>query len=176
MAKGSCHSPDSLLEEMLGPASHSPPCSSDPHRGTGHRCQCRCSTPYFRCPSHNSRCKGQILKYSDPTVDEPAEYSTVVVPEPATSIPPDSTVFAECPVPRRLRFGPLFQMWHEWSFCSLVSQQAICSRSREPFMTSRAAELCLQQGQPCDYQGSSTSSRHCTGYVLCKLTPCNSFI
>jgi hypothetical protein len=110
------------------------------------------------------------------TADELTRCAATATTEPATSISPHSATYAEWTKPRRSRFGPLFQVWHEWSSHPIVSQQAVRSWSRRPVTTSRAAELHLRQDQPRDYWRSSTGSRHCIGYVPCKLTSCNSFI
>jgi hypothetical protein len=84
-------------------------------------------------------------------VDEPAKCAATTTIEPIASIPPGGAAFPEYTKPRRSTFGPLLQVWHEWSSCSVVSQQAACPRIRKPVMISRIAELYLRQGQPCDY-------------------------
>jgi hypothetical protein len=50
-----------------------------------------------------------------PVADVPVECETAAALESGASIPPGRAVFAECPKPRRPGFGPLFQVWHEWS-------------------------------------------------------------
>jgi hypothetical protein len=59
--------------------------------------------------------------------DEPTICVVAATTGPATSILPHSVTYAECTKPRRSRFGPLFQVWHEWSSRPTVSQQAVCS-------------------------------------------------
>jgi hypothetical protein len=57
--------------------------------------------------------------------DEPTKCAVAAVTELATSISPNSATYTECTKPRRSRFGPLFQVWHEWSSRPTVSQQAV---------------------------------------------------
>jgi hypothetical protein len=54
--------------------------------------------------------------------DEPTRCAAVAMTEPATSISPHSATYTECTKPRRSWFGPLFQVWHEWSSRAAVSQ------------------------------------------------------
>jgi hypothetical protein len=75
--------------------------------------------------------------------DEPTRCAAAAAIEPATSILPHSATYIECTKPRRSRFRPLFQVWHEWSSRPTVSQQAVRSWSRRPVTISRAAELHL---------------------------------
>jgi hypothetical protein len=56
------------------------------------------------------------------TADEPTRCAAATAIDPATSISPHSATYTECTKPRRSRFGPLFQLWHEWSSCPTVSQ------------------------------------------------------
>jgi hypothetical protein len=76
--------------------------------------------------------------------DEQLERTATAMTEPTASILPGSATFPECTKPRRSRFGPLLQVWHEWSSRSAVSQQASCHRIRKPVTTSRTAELHLR--------------------------------
>jgi hypothetical protein len=71
--------------------------------------------------------------------DEPAKCAATATTESTASIPLGSATFPKHTQPRRSRFGPLFQVWHEWSSHSVVSQQATCPRIRKPVMTSRTA-------------------------------------
>jgi hypothetical protein len=84
------------------------------------------------------------------TVDEPTKYATAAATKPATSTSLHSATYTECTKPWKSRFGPLFQVWHEWSSGLIESQQAVCSWSRRPVTTSRIVELDLWQGQPRD--------------------------
>jgi hypothetical protein len=59
------------------------------------------------------------------TADEPTRCATAATTEITTSTSPHSTTYVECTKSRRSRFGPLFQVWHEWSSRPTVSQQAI---------------------------------------------------
>jgi hypothetical protein len=83
--------------------------------------------------------------------NELAECIATATTEHTPSIPPGSATFPEYTKPRRSRFGPLLQVWHEWSSCSAVTQQAACPRIKKLVTASRTVELYLRQGQPCDY-------------------------
>jgi hypothetical protein len=83
--------------------------------------------------------------------DELAKFAAAATAEPTTCTSPRSATYTECTKPRKSRFGPLFQVWDEWSSCPTVPQQAVCSWNRRPVTTSRIAELYLRQGQPRDY-------------------------
>jgi hypothetical protein len=85
------------------------------------------------------------------TAYEPKRCAAAATTETTTSTSPHSATYAECTKPRRSRFGPLFQVWHEWSPRPTVSQQVVRYWSRRPVMTSRAPKLHLRQGQPRDY-------------------------
>jgi hypothetical protein len=65
MAKGRCHSMDIPLEAMLDLASHSLTSFSSHHRWTERKCRCKCSAPNFRCNSHSTRCRDQMLHCSE---------------------------------------------------------------------------------------------------------------
>jgi hypothetical protein len=131
MAKGRCHSLDSTLEAMLGLTSH--------------------SLTSFQATTDEPNAETKCSTVANTTADEPTRCAIVATTEPATSISPHSATYIECTKPRRSWFGPLFQVWHEWSYHPIVSQQAVRSWSRRPVMTSRAVELHLRQDQPRDY-------------------------
>jgi hypothetical protein len=61
------------------------------------------------------------------TADEPTRCAAAATTEPATNISPHSATYIECTKLRRSRFGPLFQVWHEWSSHLIVSQQVVRS-------------------------------------------------
>jgi hypothetical protein len=151
MASRNHHSLDSLLEAMLDPTSHSLASSSDPADESAADGNIVAAPSVLDAPSTILYAKDECPNAVTLAVDESTECATAVVLEFAASILPDSAVFAECPKPRKPGFGPLFQVWHEWTFFSIVSQQAICPKSREPVTTSRVTKLCLWQGQPYDY-------------------------
>jgi formylmethanofuran:tetrahydromethanopterin formyltransferase len=123
-----------------------------------------------------SNAETQCADVATTTADELAKCTATAMVESTVNTLPCSATFPEYTKPRRTRFGPLLQVWHEWSSRSAVSKQVTHHRIREPVMTSRTAELYLWQGQPCDNCGSPTSLRHCIGDVPCKLTSYNSFI
>jgi hypothetical protein len=65
MARGRCHSMDNPQGATLGTASHGLTSSSNHHRRTGHRCQCKCRALSFRHSDQTfkpnvraSRCRG----------------------------------------------------------------------------------------------------------------------
>jgi hypothetical protein len=73
MARERCHSMDNPLEAMLGLASRSLTSSSNHHRRTGHRCQCKCRALSFRWSDRTfkhharaSRYRGLSIKHLDP--------------------------------------------------------------------------------------------------------------
>jgi hypothetical protein len=71
--RGRCHSMDNPLEATLGLASRSLTSSSNPHRWTDCRCQCKCRTlsywysdQTFKYNARASRCRGLSSKHLDP--------------------------------------------------------------------------------------------------------------
>jgi hypothetical protein len=151
MAKGKCHSLDSTLEAMLGLTSHSltsfQATTDEPNADTDANAAPPISDATATVPDAETKCSTA----ANTTADELTRCATAATTEPTTSISPHNATYIECTKPRRSWFGPLFQVWHEWSYHPIVSQQAVRSWSRRPVMTSRAVELHLRQDQPRDY-------------------------
>jgi hypothetical protein len=151
MEKGRCHSLDSPLGAKLGLASYSLTSFSSHRRCIDRRCRCKCSTPISDATATIPEAEAKCSIVVNTTADEPAKCVAAATVEPTTSTSPDSATYTECTKPRKSRFGPLLQVWHEWSSHPTVSQQVVCSRSRRTATTSRTVELHLRQGQPRDY-------------------------
>jgi hypothetical protein len=131
MTKGRCHSLDSPLGVTLGFAFD--------------------SLTNFQGTVDELTADAKCSIAANTIADEPAKCAAAAIAEVATSTSLRSATYTECTKPRKSRFGPLFQVWHEWSSRLIVSQQAIWSWSRRPVMTLRTAELHLWQRQPRDY-------------------------
>jgi hypothetical protein len=152
MAKGRCHSLDSPLEATLDLTSHSPTnfqaTADEPNADTNANAAPPISDATATVPDVETKCSITANITADELTRCAAAAAAI---EPTTSISPHSATYTECTKPRRSKFGPLFQVWHEWSSRPIVSQQVTCSWSRRPITTSRTTELHLQQGQPRDY-------------------------
>jgi hypothetical protein len=120
MATGNHHFIGSLLEAMLGPASHNLANSSDPCRSLTASAIAGAvpSVSTFSATILDAEAECSYAVTS--TTAELVECAAAAAPEPAAVIPPSSAVFIEGPKPREPGFRPLFQVWYGWSFFSAV--------------------------------------------------------
>jgi hypothetical protein len=94
------------------------------------------------------------------TADEPAKCAAVAMTEPATSISPSITTNTECTKPRRSRFGPLFQVWHELSSRQIVSQHAQDVVLGTFFASSHPAKILFDSGASHSFVSLSFVAKH----------------
>jgi hypothetical protein len=114
MERGRCHSLDSPLEATLGLASHSLTSF-----------QATAAPPILDAtvtvPDAKTKCSIAV----NITADKPTRCAAADTTETTTNTSPHNATYAECTKPRKSRFGPLFQVCHEWSSRSTMSQQAV---------------------------------------------------
>jgi hypothetical protein len=127
MAKGRCHSMDSPLGATLGLASQSVTSFQATVDEPTTDADANAAPPISDATTTILDAEAKCSVAANTVADEPAKCTAASMTEPTTSISPNNTTYTYCTKPRRSRFEPLFQVWHEWSSRPTVSQQAVCS-------------------------------------------------